>query len=130
VVKLGDIPEKIAEKLTKMGEIPTTLIGRLARSLDAKGKRIGEILLIDAMKKALLNSAIIASWAVVVDAKDENAIAFYKRYGFLEFPNNPNRLFLPMGTVRELLPETNNPAASATPQPAVDSSDPPLAAQS
>jgi hypothetical protein len=70
VVKLDDIPEKIAKKLTKMGKVPATLIGRLARSLGAKGKGIGEILLVDAMKKAFLNSATVASWAVVVDAKD------------------------------------------------------------
>jgi ribosomal protein S18 acetylase RimI-like enzyme len=102
VVKLSDIPEPIAKKLTKIGEVPATLIGRLARSLNQKGRGIGEILLVDALKKSLVNSATVASWAVVVDAKDEKAIAFYKRYGFVEFPNNTNRLFLPMSSVSKL----------------------------
>lgn len=102
VVKLSDIPEPIAKKLTKIGEVPATLIGRLARSLDQKGRGIGEILLVDALKKALVNSVTVASWAVVVDAKDEKAIAFYKRYGFVEFPNSTNRLFLPMSSVTKL----------------------------
>jgi uncharacterized protein (DUF1778 family)/ribosomal protein S18 acetylase RimI-like enzyme len=113
VVKLNDIPETIAKKLTKIGEVPATLIGRLARSINLKGKGIGEILLTDALKKALHNAATVASWAVVVDAKDNKAIAFYKRYGFLEFPNTPNRLFLPINTIRELFSQNEEPPPAA-----------------
>jgi hypothetical protein len=105
VVKLADLPEAIAKKLTKMGEVPATLIGRLARSIDVKGEGMGEILLADALKKALLNSATVASWAVVVDAKEDKAIAFYKRYGFLAFPATASRLFLPMKSIHELFAE-------------------------
>ena len=105
-VKLTEIPEQLAKKLTKMGEVPATLVGRLARSLDQKGKGIGEILLVDALKKALQNSVTVASWAVVVDAKDENASVFYKRFGFVEFPNTPNRLFLPLRSIEELFAGT------------------------
>jgi hypothetical protein len=85
-----------------MGEVPATLIRRLASSIDVKGEGVGEILLADALKKALLNSATIASWAVVADAKDDKAIAFYKRYGFLTFPATASRLFLPMKSIHEL----------------------------
>jgi predicted GNAT family N-acyltransferase len=113
VVKLDELPEKIAKKLTKMGEVPATLIGRLARSVDLKGKGVGELLLADALKKALLNSVTVASWAVVVDAKDEKAIAFYKRYGFIEFPGTTNRLFLPMNSLRELFEEKDALPVSA-----------------
>jgi ribosomal protein S18 acetylase RimI-like enzyme len=38
----------------------------------------------------------------VVDAKDASALAFYKKYGFLELPRIERRLFLPMGTVAKL----------------------------
>jgi len=101
-VGLDKIPEEIAKKLTRMPEVPATLIGRLARSTAYKGQGIGEILLMDAMKRSLSNSAHVASWAVVVDSKDENAIAFYKKYGFTEIPAVPNRLFLPMATIAKL----------------------------
>jgi hypothetical protein len=43
--------------------------------------------------------------AVVVDAIDENARGFYRRYGFIDIPNHPNRLFMPMKTVVQLFPE-------------------------
>jgi predicted GNAT family N-acyltransferase len=104
-VKLDEIPEEIARKLTRMPEIPATLLGRLARSIEFRGQGIGGILLVDALKKALENSAHVASWAVVVDAIDVEAEEFYRRYGFLPFPNKPNRLFLPMNSIQKMFSE-------------------------
>jgi len=101
-VKLDEIPEDIAKKLTRMQEIPATLLGRLARSVDFRGQGIGEALLVDALKKALQNSTHVASWAVIVDAKDEEAAGFYQRYGFISFPSRPNRLFLPMTSIQRM----------------------------
>jgi len=55
-----------------------------------------------ALKQALDQSKIIASTAVVTDAKDERAKNFYKKYGFVELPDHPNRLFLPMKTIEQM----------------------------
>jgi predicted GNAT family N-acyltransferase len=101
-VGLDKIPEEIAKKLTRMPEVPATLIGRLARSNAFSGQRIGESLLTDALKRSLANSKSVASWAVIVDAKDANVVAFYKKYGFIEIPTTSNRLFLPMETIAKL----------------------------
>jgi predicted GNAT family N-acyltransferase len=104
-VKLDEIPEEIARKLTRMQEVPATLLGRLARSAEFRRQRVGEILLVDALKKALQNSVHVASWAVIVDAKDGEATEFYKRYGFIPFPTRPNRLFLPMTLIEAMFRE-------------------------
>ena len=101
-VKLDEIPEEIGKKLTRMPEIPATLLGRLARSVKFQRQGIGGILLVDALKRTLQNSAHVASWAVIVDAIDDEAMEFYKRYGFILFPNRPNRLFLPMKSVQTM----------------------------
>jgi ribosomal protein S18 acetylase RimI-like enzyme len=77
----------------------------LARSKEFKGRGLGELLLVGALKRALEHSRNIASVAVVVDAIDEHARAFYRRYGFIDIPNRPNRLFLPMKTVTQLFPD-------------------------
>ena len=58
-----------------------------------------------ALKRAIEHSRNIASVAVVVDAIDENARAFYRRYGFIEIPSHSNRLFMPMKTVAQIFPE-------------------------
>jgi ribosomal protein S18 acetylase RimI-like enzyme len=115
-VKLDEIPEEIARKLTRMQEVPATLLGRLARSIEFRGQGIGEILLVDALKKAFHNSARVASRAVIVDAKDEEAAEFYKRYGFIRFPNRSNRLFLPMISIQKTFKqdEQYSPPAGST----------------
>lgn len=114
MVKLDEIPEGIAKKLTRMQEIPATLLGRLARSVEFRGQGIGEVLLVDALKKALHNSAHVASWAVIVDAKDEEAVEFYGHYGFVPLPSKPNRLFLPMTSIQKMFPQEAEKASATS----------------
>jgi hypothetical protein len=45
---------------------------------------------------------------VVVDAIDEKAREFYQRYGFIDVPGHPNRLFIPMQTIAQLFPDVRN----------------------
>jgi hypothetical protein len=56
----------------------------------------------DALYRSLKLSEQVASTGVVVDAKDEAALAFYRKYGFIELPKVNRRLFLPMGTIEKL----------------------------
>jgi predicted GNAT family N-acyltransferase len=101
-VDAGDIPVEVHKqlKLPKYPVLPATLIGRLARATAFKGHRIGELLLMSALEQALKTSRQVASLAVVVDAKDESAVRFYSKYGFIPLPEHPNRLFLPMKTIQ------------------------------
>ncbi len=103
-VAVGDLPEAVVKrlKLPRYPQLPATLIGRLARGSDWKGHGVGELLLIDALKRALESTRTVESVAVVVDAKDERANGFYRKYGFLELPGHENRLFLPMRTIAEM----------------------------
>ena len=101
-VELGVLPEEFAAKLPKYPLVPATLIGRLAVSTSFRGQGVGELLLMDAMYRCLCGSRQVASAAVIVDAKDERAAAFYRKYGFLELPKIPRRLFLPMATIEAL----------------------------
>lgn len=96
------IPEALQKKLPKYGQIPCTLLGRLAVDTDYRGLGLGRHLLLDALQRALLHSGEVASWAVIVDAKDEAAERFYSRYGFMVLPQTRQRLFLPMATIAAL----------------------------
>jgi len=82
--------------------IPATLLGRLAVADEHAGRGYGEFLLMDALHRSLLHAADIASYAVVVDAIDDKAAGFYRRYDFIPFTRIANRLFLPMGTIAGL----------------------------
>lgn len=96
------LPDALQKKLPKYGQIPCTLLGRLAVDSDYRGLGLGMHLLLDALQRALLHSGEVASWAVIVDAKDEASERFYRRYGFKALLQTPRRLFLPMATIAEL----------------------------
>lgn len=101
-VQLEAIPPEVAKRLPKYPLVPATLLGRLAVNTAFRGQGLGAMLLMDALYRTMLHSREMASAGVVVDAKDADALAFYKKYGFLELPRVERRLFLPMGTVEEL----------------------------
>lgn len=102
-VKLGDLPPWMVAKLPRYPDVPATLIGRLARDKRFRGKGIGELLLMDALARCLTVSKQVACSAIIVDAKDDVAKDFYKKYGFMELPGIGNRLFIPIGTVKTML---------------------------
>jgi predicted GNAT family N-acyltransferase len=103
-IRVDDIPAELVKQLNlpRQPVIGATLIGRLARDLAFRGQGIGELMFADALKRALGMSKSIASAAVVVDAKDEKAHFFYSEFGFIAFPENVNRLFMPMETIEKL----------------------------
>jgi GNAT superfamily N-acetyltransferase len=103
VLTLTDLPDELARKLPRYPQLPVTLLGRLAVDRSAKGQGLGEHLLLDALQRSLSHADQIAAMAVVVDAKDEAAAAFYRHYGFLTLQARPNRLFVPMRQVAQLM---------------------------
>ena len=78
--------------------VPAAMLGRLAVDREQQGPGLGEMLLLDGIRRVLRASATIAVHAIVVDAKNERAAAFYRRYGFRAFACQPRRLFLPLET--------------------------------
>lgn len=101
-VDVGAWPEDVAKKLPRYPHVPVTLLGRLAVDARLRGKGAGEHLLMDALRRALQASREVASVAVVVDAKDDGAVSFYRRYGFISFADHANKLFLPMAVIERL----------------------------
>ena len=99
-VQLPELPEQVVRKLPRYPLVPATLLGRLAVDRRQQGKGYGRFLLADALFRAARNE--IASFAVIVDAKDDNARRFYERESFLPFPDQPMRLFRPMADIRRL----------------------------
>ena len=91
---IDDLPNEIARKLPRYDDIPAALIGRLARDMQARRRGIDELLLADAVRRILGASRFVAVFAIVVDAKDDQAVAFYESFGFRRFPTRPRRLFL------------------------------------
>jgi GNAT superfamily N-acetyltransferase len=101
-VLLNDLPPGVAKRLPRHPAVPATLLGRLAVASEYQGQRLGELLLMDALRRSWETSKTIGSTAVITDAKDADARRFYEKYDFLAFAGVPRRLFLPMATVKRL----------------------------
>ena len=85
--------------------IPVILLGQLAVDTDYQGRRLGSDLPIDAAQRALAAADVIGARAIVVQAIDEPAKAFYGRFGFRPFSNRePLMLLLRISELKALLP--------------------------
>ena len=100
-VLLPDLPPEIANKLPRYPSVPAVRMGRLAVGRQFAGQGLGGALLADAMTRALRSE--IAAFALIVDAKDESAAAFYRHHGFIALRGNPLALHLPLATAERLL---------------------------
>ena len=99
-VDLTELPEAVAKKLPRYPTVPAVRMGRLAIARRFAGQGLGATLLADALARSL--RAEIPAFALIVDAKDEQAAAFYRHHGFIALQNDPLTLFLPLGTAAGL----------------------------
>lgn len=105
-VEPRELPLDVARKLPRR-QVPTYLLGRLAVDMGYRQQGFGKRLLIDALRRAFDGSQRIAAMAVIVDAKDDAARAFYEHYGFQRFTTDPYRLFIMMGTIGTMVGESH-----------------------
>jgi len=98
-LKLDQLPEEIAKKAGKYGHVGVTLLGRMAVAEKYKGTGLGVLTLMNALHKSLLAATDVASLAVFVEAIDSDAANFYRKYGFIELPEDKLKLLLPMKTI-------------------------------
>jgi len=88
------LPPDLAKKLPR--KIPGIRLGRLAVDRSMQGQGLGELLLVDAIARARRVLEHVGVHALFVDAKDEQAAAFYRQYSFRPLPSDPLRLVLPL----------------------------------
>lgn len=101
-IPLNCFPEQLLRKFPQSYKsIPTTLLGRLAIDNKFKGKGLGKILLIDALRRCFEISKEIGSFAVVVDPIDRQAELFYEKYDFIKLPDS-GKMFIATKTLQEL----------------------------
>lgn len=77
--------------------IPCFRMGRLACRRDQQGKGIGRLLIGCAVERCLKAREEVASYALIVDAKDDRAKEFYQHYGFIPCLDRPRTLYLQLG---------------------------------
>ncbi len=88
-IPLGDVPAALGKKLPRYPLVPVGRLGRLAVDRAHQGQKLGAALLWDALARAARSE--LAVFALVVDAKDNQAGAFYLRHGFTAFGSAPRQ---------------------------------------
>jgi GNAT superfamily N-acetyltransferase len=97
----GEVPEAARKHVPRYPLVSATLIGRLAVAKERQGRRLGAVLLADALRRADSSAGTVGSSMVGVDALDERAVNFYAAHGFVRLPDSL-RLVLPMLSVAEM----------------------------
>ncbi len=98
---LTELSPEETKRLPRYALMPAALIGRLAVDQRFQGQRLGGALVMDAAARAASGGPAI--FALIVDAKDDRAAAFYERLQFRRFVSRPATLFLPIATAMQAL---------------------------
>jgi ribosomal protein S18 acetylase RimI-like enzyme len=93
-ISVTQLPERFKKNLPRYPSVPAVRIGRLAIDKKFQGQGLGSTLLINAIYRSIRSD--IAAYAVIVDAKDDGAIAFYRHHGFLDLNAQERTLFVPL----------------------------------
>jgi ribosomal protein S18 acetylase RimI-like enzyme len=100
-VESATLPLEYARKLPR--ESGAVRLGRLAVTITHQGQHLGARLLFDAMRRCAEIFRAAGGIGLLVEAKDEAAKRFYKRFGFESYPDEEWALFLPIKTIQEVL---------------------------
>ncbi len=100
-VLLDQLPSTIQKKLPRYAAVPAVRMGRLAVDKSHRQKGLGSTLLADALTRACRSE--ITAFALIVDAKDHEAVQFYRQHGFMSHSHHGQRLFLPLASASGLV---------------------------
>lgn len=95
-IKLNQLSPATRKKLPRYDKVPVVRLGRLAVDQSFHGLGLGSTLIYDAIKR--VNRSGIGVYAVVVDAKDDTAVAFYEYMGFIKLEDKGDVLYLPIAS--------------------------------
>ena len=98
-IPLVDLPPDETRRLPRYPTVQAVRIGRLAVDKRFQGRGLGPALLADAASRALKSDA--AAFTLLVDALNDQAVAFYQRFGFRRLASQPRTLFLPLATAQK-----------------------------
>lgn len=97
-VVTSQLPPQVSKKLPRYPSTPAVLMGRLAVDQAYRGQGLGAALLGNALLRAARSE--IPAYAMIVDAMDDEALAFYLHHGFTRLPDTERSLFLPLASLK------------------------------
>jgi ribosomal protein S18 acetylase RimI-like enzyme len=106
----GEAPAALAKKTPGHGRVPVAYVSMIGVDVSVQGRALGEMLLMDALRQIAQASKLIGTAAAVLDILNDGntetsqkRAVFYRRFGFTPFPDDPNRMFLPMNVLQQFI---------------------------
>jgi ribosomal protein S18 acetylase RimI-like enzyme len=106
-ILLSRMPPTLAKKLPRYPDVPIARLGRLAVDEKFRGRKLGATMLWDAIERAARSEVVV--YGVVVDANDDEAVAFYEHHGFVMLSAETRQLVLPLATLPREQQGSNRP---------------------
>ena len=101
------LPPLEAKHASPKEKVPALKLGRLARNRLYTRPGFGEIILMDAFKRAIDLSEEVGFYLIDVDVLNSRLIPFYKKYGFVAFKDKDLHLFITIATLKKLYSQKN-----------------------
>ncbi|MGH2902119.1 MAG: GNAT family N-acetyltransferase [Solirubrobacteraceae bacterium] len=101
-VRRKDAPARLVRGMPGY-PVGIVLLARLAVERSHQGRGFGGLLLAEALRRAVSAGESAAARLLVVDAADDAAAAFYERWGSVEAPEHPLRLYRRLSDIRASL---------------------------
>ncbi|MEC4685770.1 MAG: GNAT family N-acetyltransferase [Nitrospirota bacterium] len=80
---------------------PAAKLARLAVAKERQRQGLGMHMLVNAIERIINVSSNVGIIGFFVDAKNNDAKAYYEQFGFIPLPDRPLELFLPLATLRK-----------------------------
>lgn len=99
-VSVHDMPDN--KKFGVYQEVPFLLLGRLAVDVRHQKQGYGDALIFHAFKTTALVAEKVGIQGIIVDAKDDDAISYYEKFGFKQLVPSKKRLVLSFSAIKNL----------------------------
>ena len=97
-----DVVDAVLTKRLPRYPLPCVVVGRFAVDQESQGQGLGKLLLAHALKQVAKVAQIVGVNFVVIHAKDQKAMEFYQRFGFISLTSNPLTLVYPVSEIPNL----------------------------
>ncbi|MBX3579598.1 MAG: GNAT family N-acetyltransferase [Rhizobiaceae bacterium] len=109
-VQAGEIGGRYEKTAPRHGNVPAAYIAMIGVHATLRGQSLGKVLLVDALQQISRAASTVGTAVVVLDILDDGdaeatarRATYYRSFGFIEFPLQPRRMFLPLATVRDII---------------------------
>jgi GNAT superfamily N-acetyltransferase len=102
IILAADLPPDLTRGLPRYPELPAILLGRMAVAQQHQGRGLGRLVVGDALHRCASQETVGALF-LIVDAKDDDLVSYYRELGFLSISDQPQRLCYPLSDLRRTL---------------------------